>query len=279
MERETLLKSISALLDETIEQYDSLQKAEGNPLQPNANGDMAQIAGQGSSDAMDPLKKEDEEDEIEEKKDDKKEDDKDEDKDKEDKDKKENPFIESKKEEMVEKADEDEKKDEKKDEEKKDDKKDDDKEDADEKELEKFMGLMTKAMLRMGLIKSVEDLEIKEEVIQKSEEPKVEPEKKDDELMKSLTSKIEGLEAKLAKTEAEISKISQKPAHKKQSLDGLSVIQKSGDEVPAQNQMSKTAALEKLLNIQESGKNPMVTPILVTKFEQSGDFELLKGII
>lgn len=261
-EEQELLKSISALLDETIKEVETLAKGEVSfsdlKLQPDEQGDMPANAGQPSDDAA-GLKKEDEEEKKEEEKEEEK---KDEPK----------PFEGEEKKEEVEKAipeDLNEAKDEPKEEEKKDEKEED--KDEDEDEMPKFERMLGKAMLKMGLIKKSEE-EVPAEELQKSEEEedllKTELKARDVKI-EALTKTIEGLTK-------QVSDISSRPAPRK-AVTGLKAIAKSDSDMGTEP-LAKGQVLSKLLDLQKSG-DKRVTPVLITKFEQTGDADLVKGLI
>ena len=252
--RDTILKSISSLLDEAISDYQKLCKADYK-IQPDENGDMPEKAGQVADDFIKPLKKEDDEKKDEEKEEDKKEDEK---KDEKPEDKKEEaPVAELQKE------------DDKKVEDKKEDEKDDEK-DEDEKEYGKFMKFFQKALFDLKLITTDEE-PVAQEKIEKSV-------KEEDPLLKSFGDKMEILEKKFEKVIETVEKIASAPAVPvKRSLDGLSVIKKSTDE-SEKPKLSKSENLSKLLDLMKSGDS-RVSANLIAKYEFQGDESILKGII
>ena len=253
-EKELLLKSISALLDETIEEVERLSKGDVSfsdlKLQPKEQGDMADLAGQGGADALDPMKKEDEEAKEEPKKD-------------------EEAMEEPKSEEAAVAAPVGEEKEEDKEEEDKDEDKDD--EDEDESpEFKKFEENMIKVLVKLNVLPAVAP-----EAITKSEdvaEPKVE----EDLLAKAQDEKIERLEKVIEGLTKSVEDLSKRPVARK-SVSGLKPIMKSDDSIE-QPQMKKGEVLDKLIEAQRSG-DKRVNPVLVAKFEQSGNMDLVKGII
>jgi hypothetical protein len=246
--RDTILKSISSLLDEAISDYQKLCKADYK-MQPDENGDMPAKAGQEGDDFIKPLKKEDEKKDEEKKDEDEKKDEK------KDEEKKDEAPVEMKK--------EDEKKDEKKDE-------DDEEKDEDEKEYGKFMKFFQKALVDLGLVKTDEE-PVVEEKIEKSV-------KEESPLLKSFGDKMEILEKKIEKVIETVDKIASAPAVPvKRSLDGLSAIKKSTDETE-KPKISKSENLKKLLDLMKSGDS-RVSANLVAKYEMFGNENDLKGII
>jgi len=262
LEKEQLLKSISALLDETIEEVERLSKGEVGfsdlKLQPKENGDMADQAGQGGADALDPMKKEDEE-------------------------AKEEPKAEESKEEpkseeaaVAAPAEEEKKEDEKEDE--KDEDKDEDEEDEDEDpKFKEFEKNMMKVLAKFNLLPAVEapiaksEEEVVEEVKEEvKEEPKEEP------LVKAQDERIERLEKVIEGLTKSVEDLAKRPVGRK-SVSGLKPIMKSedGNEQPAIN---KGEVLDKLIEAQRSG-DKRVNPVLVAKFEQSGNMDLVKDIL
>lgn len=257
-EQELLLKSISDLLDETIKEVETLSKGEVNfsdlKLQPDEQGDMAGIAKQPSDDAA-GLKKEDEKlpEELEEKVEDKEEEKKDDEDEKE-----EEPEVEKAIPEELSEAKDDEDKDEPK------------KDDEDEEELGKFCKMLEKAMFRLGYIAKSEEAVVEEEVLAKSEEEEEAVDTRDEEVA-SLKKSVEDL----TKT---VKELSARPVSGRKSLSGLAPIAKSADDSVGGQPLAKGQVINKLLDLQKSG-DKRVNPMLVTKFEQTGDMELVKGLI
>jgi len=268
-QREQLLKSISDMLDETLDEYEKLQKADTEckdlKLQPDENGDMPKEAGQGAKDDFKGLKKDEEGEEKEkEKLDELKDVMEDEEKD----EKEEKKEVEKKK--KVKKAEEcDEEEEEKKKKEEKEVKKADDD--------ETFKDRVLKALLDLELIQEEdfsksEDDDAKEEVIEKSE-----AEDKEEDLVKGRLDKVEETLTKLVDRLDDLAK---RPVEKRRALDGLAAIRKSEEDGPKEEktQLNKGQVLDKLLEKQQAG-DKRVNQNLITKFEISGDLDLVKDII
>jgi len=269
--KQELLKSITSLLDDTIAEFEKaceedVELTKGDvKMQPDENGGMTEIAGQAGDDAIKPFKKEEEkvdDKETSKDEDDDKEDDKEDDKKEDD--------------EQLEKEDEDEQKDDEK-----EDEKEDENEPKDDEELEKFMGLLGKAMTRLGLIKSeegeiVDSTETSEEKIEKRELKKSKDDSED--LKKSYEGKFDEMSKTIEKLTGKIDELSKRPVSGKKSLDGLTAIRKSEEDASTPDKgLEKPQVLDKLLAKQQSGDN-RVTPMLITKYEQSGDYNLVKEI-
>jgi hypothetical protein len=261
-EKETLLKSISALLDETIEEVEKLSKGDVNfsdlKLQPKEQGDMADVAGQGGADALDPMKKEEKEaapvtDEKQE---------------------------EPKSEEAAAAAPAEEKKEEEKEEDK--DEEEDEKEEDEDPEMVKFEALLGKCLAKLGYLSQAP----KTEEVKKSEEApaaevKVEEKKEEpkEDLVKAQSEKIESLEKTVADLTKTVEELAKRPVGRK-SVSGtgpgrLAKSEEGSEEQPAVN---RGAVLDKLLDAQRAG-DKRVNPVLVAKFEQSGDMNLVKDIV
>lgn len=259
-----LVKSISALLDETIKEVEALAKGDVSfselRLQPDENGGMASEAGQSSDDTA-GLKKEEMPEElkekIEEKKDgeDKKEDDKE--------------VEKAIPEELSEAKD--------KEEDKKDEHQEPDgDEDEDEKEMEKFMRMMSKAMVRLGIAKSDSEPKVEEVKLEKSEETKSEGE----DLSKAQAEKIETLTKEIEGLKKTVDDISKAPVSGRRSLTGLKPIQKSEDEKggSAATTLSKSQVIDKLFALQKSG-DKRINPVLITKAEQARSAEEMTALV
>lgn len=88
-------------------------------------------------------------------------------------------------------------------------------------------------------------------------------------------SKMEEILATMSET---LEKVARQPSRGHRSVSGLKPLQKSihpEDEAPT---LSKSQVLDKLLDMQKSGK-PGVTPQLVSKFELSGNMDLVKDLL
>lgn len=242
--REELVKSISTLLDETIAEVEQIMKggdvkAKDESMQSDENGDMPKEASS-IEDGMKSLKKEDEDcDESE--------------------DKKKKVMDEDKKDEETKKSEDD-----------------------------IFKEKLVKALEDLGLVEIEEETK---ESVEKSED-KAEGEKiaksdesKEEELKKALESRdneIRDLKKALADLTGRVEKIAAIPFERK-SISGLKPIRKSesddaiGDGAKKES-LNKNEVLDKLLDLQKSG-DKRVTPILVAKFERSGDLQLVEDII
>lgn len=281
-DRETLVKAISGLLDETIAEVEKLTKGEVTfanlSLQPDEDGGMAAEA-HSDADQFKQMKKEKEE----EKKDEAKEEPKDEEK-KDEMEKQIPPELSEAKEDKK----DDEKKDEakpfegketKEEEEKEEEAKEAQKSETADQEYEKFKAYLQKAMVELGFIE--------EELVEKSEEAaeeeieKVEaPAKDDEELKKALTvrdEKIGQLEKSVTDLTEKLEKVLRLPQERK-ALSGLKPIKKSDEDGAGTQPVSKNDVLDKLLVAQKSG-DKRVTPVIISKFELSGDYESVRDIV
>ena len=268
-EDQKLLKSISELLDETIKEVEGLAKGEVTfsdlKLQPNEQGGMAEEAKQ-PSEGLEGMTKEMPE-ELKDKVEDKEEDKKDEDK----KDEEAPAEVVDKAiPEGLSEAKED------KDEEKplEEEKKPEDK-DEDDKEMEKFMRMFHKAMETLGFVQKSDSV-VEEPKIEKSE---AKEEGKEDLLKTELLArdeKIDALQKTIEGLTKEVKDLASRPVGRK-SIDGLRPIAKSEDE-SGKPALLKGQVTDRLLDLQKSG-DKRVTPFLVTKFEQTGDMNLVKGLI
>ena len=268
IEKETtdsdLVKSISALLDETIKEVEALAKGDVSfsqlRLQPDENGGMPSEAGQ-SSDDISGLKKEEMPEEIKEKMEEKEED--------KEEDKEESKEMDKAIPEELSEAKE-------KEEDKEEDKEMDG--DEDEKEMEKFMRMMSKAMVRLGIAKSDSDSEPKAEEVklEKSEETKSEGE----DLNKAQADKIETLTKEIEGLKKTVDDISKAPVSGRRSLTGLKPIQKSEDEKGGQaaTTLSKSQVIDKLFALQKSG-DKRINPVLITKAEQARSAEEMTALV
>jgi hypothetical protein len=191
-------------------------------------------------------------------------------------------------------------------------------EDGDEAEMEKFMGMLYKALTRMGMVQSDgvdsvyksedEDLDLmkSEEVLAdelakaldagETFETEYDLEEEDDidvdTLMKSAVAtvwaekeeetneKLSKMEETLAAMQETLEKIGRQPASGKKSVSGWVPLRKSAleDETPQRPTLTKSQVLDKLVALQAKG-DPRITRELIPKFEVSGDYSLVQHIL
>lgn len=245
---EELLKSISALLDETIEEYDRLSKAdtEGKDLklQADENGDMPKEAGQ-SVDNFQALKKEEEKEE-----------------------------------------DKDEKKKEKKDEKGMDEKamKSDDEDSKFEEKIIKCLlklGILEEEKEEV-VAKSEPMVEAAAETAPKAEEVVAEPMvKEENELLAKTQERLDKLEEKNKELQVKLEEIAKQPATSRKSVDGLRAIKKSDEDNgagKASAEINKNQVLDTLVAKMTSG-DKRITPNLVTQYELTGNYALVQNLM
>ena len=247
--KDELLKAVSEVLDEAIATYEKLEKSFDNteeiqdPSKPSLKKEDEEAPKMAAP--FEPKEKEEEESEEEKEK-----------KKKAQEESKETPAEEAK-------------------EHKEEDKKEDEDE-SDEKLMETYKSVCAK-MEKKGLLKS----ETPAEEVQKSE-AKVDDSKAEEieSLKKSFSDQIESLSKKMETISQTVEKFAKAPAAPRKGLSGATPLRKSEDEGKAV--LSKTEALDKLLNLKKSGDQRIDTGLInrvetgrLTKY----DYEKLNSIL
>lgn len=145
--------------------------------------------------------------------------------------------------------------------------------------MEKFTRMLGKAMAKLGFIQKSEGAPA--EKLEKVEEVKLEEKKEEKEdlaksELKARDEKIESLQKTIEGLTKTVEEIAARPMGRK-AVTGLQPIRKPEEDGMGQT-ISKSQVIDRLLDLQKSG-DKRVTPVLVTKFEQSGDMNLVKDLV